>query len=99
MAGLRCETSAPRAAPRLEAARPRIGYSVGRRGREYPSGLWRIRRTAKPPATRSRMLSSNRDACFAARARATRIIRAGVGQAAAAQFAEESPGSAEQGAR
>ena len=44
-------------------------------------------------------LSLNADVDGALHADGSRIIVAGVGQAIAAQFAEESPGSAEQGAR
>jgi hypothetical protein len=46
-----------------------------------------------------RALSLNADDDGALHADGSRIIAAGVGQAIAAQFAEESPGSAEQGAR
>jgi hypothetical protein len=47
----------------------------------------------------NRALSLNADVDGALHAEGSRIIAAGVGQAIAAQFAEESPGSAEQGAR
>ena len=46
-----------------------------------------------------RALSLNADDDGALHVDGSRIIAAGVGQAIAAQFAEESPGSAEQGAR
>ena len=49
--------------------------------------------------SRTAALSLIADEDGALRADGSRIISAGVGQAIAAQFAEESPGSAEQGAR